>query len=107
MTLRIAIAPNAFRGSLTAFEVAECIQTGLNQSNLLCETRLMPLADGGDGTLDVWLQANDNSEIIYCDVKDPLGREIKSKFGLSGDTALIEMAHASGMNSLNPKKRIP
>ena len=67
----------------------------------------MPLADGGDGTLDVWLQAQPNSEMIYCEVTDPLGRPIKAKFGLAGDIALIEMVHASGIELFNQTNVIP
>lgn len=106
MTLKIAIAPNSFRGSLSAFEAATCIERGLHQSLLTCETILMPLADGGNGTLDVWLKAR-GGQTVNCEVMGPLGQPVMAEFGLLGDTALVEMARASGVELLTPEQRNP
>ncbi len=102
MTRKIAIAPNAFRGSLTALEAVAAIDTGLKQSLLDCETILMPLADGGDGTLDVWLSAN-HGERISLDVTGPLGANVRAEYGLAGQMALIEMARASGIELIEER----
>lgn len=104
--MRIAIAPNAFRGSLTSREAAACIAEGLHASNLQCETILMPLGDGGDDTLDVWLQAR-QGRVIEEEVVGPRGNPVRAAYGLAGQTALIEMARASGIELLVPTERNP
>lgn len=104
--LKIAIAPNAFRGSLTAFEAAHCISAGLSKSQLPCETILMPLADGGNGTLEVW-QASHQAQMLTVEVSGPLGTPLKAQYALHDETALIEMAQASGIELIPTEKRNP
>ncbi|NJN24637.1 MAG: glycerate kinase [Cyclobacteriaceae bacterium] len=108
--MKIIIAPNSFKGSLNAFEVARHIQKGLEQSQLNAECHLFPIADGGDHTLEV-CQSAMGGEIRESEVKDPLGRSIKAKWLMHSatHTATIEMAKASGIgllkaNELNPAK---
>ena len=104
--LNIALAPNALRGSLTALEAALAIQECLAASALACQCHLMPLADGGNGTLDVWHQAT-GAELITVTVHDPLGRPLSAEFSLKGDVALVEMARASGIELLADAERNP
>ncbi len=106
MVFRIAICPNAFRGSLTAFEAAKIIADGLHQSQFHCSTLLLPLADGGDGTLDVWRTVTD-ADLITCQAHDPLHRLITAQYGRKDDVALIEMARASGIELLAPTEHDP
>lgn len=106
MVYKIAIAPNAFRGSLTAIQAAESIQKGFEASSLHCSTILMPLADGGDGTLDVWLRATQGKR-ISVPVHHPRGQQIMADFGLYGQSAMIEMAQGSGIELLKPEERNP
>ncbi len=103
---RVAIAPNAFRGSLSAMEATKLIAEGLANSTFYCTTIEMPLADGGDGTLDVWLAATGGQRHTTF-VQDPLGRQISAEFGLSQHTAVIEMARASGIELLKPHEHDP
>lgn len=110
--MRIAIAPNAFRGSLTALDAVACITAGLERSALAARGNLelipMPLADGGDGTLDILLRGL-GGERIWRTVTGPDGEPVCAPFGVLGDgrTAVIEMAHASGIELIPPARRNP
>jgi glycerate kinase len=99
--MHILIAPNAFKNSLSAIEVAEAVQNGLNNSRLDCTSECFPIADGGDGTGDLIMKKRDGV-LIDAIVNDPLGRKINAAFGLidNGETAVIEMANASGLRLL-------
>ena len=96
--MRVAIAPNAFRGSLTAMEAAVCIAQGLGQSRLGCDVELWPMADGGDGTLEVMIRAM-GGERITLTVTGADGKPTQADLGLMADgkTAVIELAQASGV----------
>ncbi|MEQ9300222.1 MAG: glycerate kinase [Cyclobacteriaceae bacterium] len=99
--MKIVIAPNAFKGGLDAFEAAEAIKTGLKKSRLQCETVLLPIADGGDGTMEV-LVRHFEGELVTCETEDALGRPLDASFGLIdlGRTAIVELAAASGIRHL-------
>ena len=106
MSKRILISPNAFKHSLSAIEVAKTVKLALDQFDLKCE--LSPIADGGDGTIDVLNFSFPSSKFIKTKVHDPLMREIESSWILwDKDTAVIELAKTSGItllkqNELNP-----
>jgi glycerate 2-kinase len=104
--MRVAIAPNAFRGSLSAFQAALCIAEGLSQSRLSVEPILMPLADGGDGTLDVVYRGL-GGEKLTLTVTGPDGKPTTAQLGLmsDGQTAIVELAQASGIEKLPRDKR--
>ena len=72
-TFRILLCPNAFKGSLTAAEAARAMAEGIAQSAASVETVCLPLADGGDGTLETLVEAT-GGEILRQTVRDPLGR---------------------------------
>lgn len=108
--MKVVIAPNSFKGSLDAFQVAQSIRNGLQKSKLAVDCHLFPIADGGDHTLEVfynWL----GGIINKSKVAGPLGTQIEAKWALieNGKTAVIEMAKASGISlldkrTLNPMK---
>jgi glycerate kinase len=111
--MRIAIAPNAFRGSLTAQQAVGCISDGLLRSRLNSPRRTlellpMPLADGGDGTLDVILDGM-GGEHLTANVTDPLGAPITATYGYvaATRTAVIEMARSSGVELIARQARNP
>jgi glycerate 2-kinase len=106
--MHILIAPNAFKNALSATEVAEAIREGLKQSPLSFTCECFPIGDGGDGTGQLIIEKR-KGEIVACEVKDPLGRVISSSFGLidGGETAVIEMANASGLRLLSGKELNP
>jgi len=99
--MRILVAPNAFKNSLAAADVAEAIKEGLKESKLQCVIDCFPVGDGGDGTAELILNYY-NGNTISATVHDPLMRKISSSFGLikEGKTAVIEMANASGLRLL-------
>ncbi len=103
--MKILVAPNALKGSVSAMEAADRIRFGLNRSGLDAMVDVMPIADGGDDTMDVLVAAG--GEVREVEVLDPLGRPIVSQFGLLGDgrTAIVEMARASGLKLLKPAER--
>ncbi len=106
--MHILIAPNAFKNSLGASHVAAAIEEGLLQSNLGCTTECFPVGDGGDGTGALLIHKFTGEEIKVT-VKDPLGRNINSSYGLidNGNTAVIEMTAASGLCLLKKEEYNP
>jgi glycerate kinase len=108
--MKVLIAPDSYKGSLTASEVAEYIAQGVRDAVPDAEIGKIPLADGGEGTVDAFLQAA-GGEKVELAVTGPLGERVKSFFGIleDGTTAVIEMAAASGLmlvekDRLNPLK---
>jgi glycerate 2-kinase len=108
MKMKIVIAPDSFKGSLSALEVAKAIQKGIENADKNIETIIVPMADGGEGTVQSLVDASGGS-IIELTVHDPLFRKIKSFYGIMGDgkTAVIEMAAASGLPLLTRGERNP
>jgi glycerate kinase len=106
--MNILIAPNAFKNSLNAPDVAEAIGEGLQESKLNCSFEYFPVGDGGDGTAALIVQKN-NGTIINAEAHDALGRNIHSSFGLidNGIIAVIELADASGIQLLQPQDLDP
>jgi glycerate kinase len=106
--MHILIAPNAFKNSLDALAVAEAIGEGLHQSKLNCNFEYFPVGDGGDGTAALIIQKN-NGILITGEVHDALERKINASFGLidKGNTAVIELADASGIRLLQPHEMDP
>jgi glycerate kinase len=106
--MRIVIAPNAFKGSLTAFEAAEAIAEGIRAALPDAEMVLVPIADGGDGTVDALVAAT-RGERRTLRVRGPLGDPVDAEYGLidGGSTAVIEMAKAAGLALVPPGKRDP
>ncbi|MEP7292780.1 MAG: glycerate kinase, partial [Chloroflexota bacterium] len=96
--MRIIIAAGALKHSLSAAAAASAIARGLRRAGLGAELVLLPIADGGNGTLDAFLAGG--GERVTLTVSDPLGRPVEAAFGRSGDTAVIEMALASGLELL-------
>ena len=106
--MKILVAPDSFKGSLTALEVAESIKKGIKNYKSNIKVDLLPLADGGEGTVQSLVDAT-RGEIIKEKVTGPLGEKIKANYGILGDgkTAAIEMAAASGLPLVPEEKRDP
>lgn len=106
--MNVLIAPDKFKGTLTATQVCDAIEVGLLRSGKSMSIKKFPLADGGDGTLEIFL-AHTRGRLVEVEVHDPLMRKIKSSYGISNDgrTAFIEMARASGLELLRPEERNP
>jgi len=105
--MKILIAPNAFKGSLTAVAAAQAIADGARRIFPDAELVQLPIADGGDGTLDT-IMATAGGEVISVPVMDPLGEIIEARFGLLPDgTAVVEMAEASGIRLISQEDLNP
>ena len=106
--MKIVIAPDSFKESLTALEVANAIETGFKRIFPNAEYVKLPMADGGEGTVQSLVDAT-QGRLVETVVTAPLGNRVQSFFGLSGDghTAIIEMAAASGLHLVPMEKRNP
>ena len=106
--LRILVAPNAFKESLSATEAAASISQGLLKVLPNSKITQLPIADGGDGTLEAVVEGT-HGKILRARVLNPLGKKILAEYGLTGDgkTAIIEMSKASGLALVPPSQRNP
>lgn len=106
--MKIVIAPDSFKESLTALEVAESIEKGFKRVFPDAEYVKVPMADGGEGTVQSLVDAT-GGEIIRKRVTGPLGEPVLAFLGILGDksTAVIEMAAASGLHLVPADKRNP
>jgi glycerate 2-kinase len=106
--MRIVVAPNAFKGSLSALEAATAIGEGIRIAAPDADVVLVPIADGGDGTVDALVAAT-SGERRTRKVRGPLGDPVDAEYGLidTGSTAVIEMAKAAGLALVPAEKRDP
>lgn len=105
--MKIVIAPDSFKESLTAAETARQIEAGFREVFPHFDYHRKPIADGGEGTLDALLDAR-GGERRRRRVSDPLGRPVDAEYGILSDgTAVIEMAAASGLHRVAPAQRDP
>jgi len=106
--MKILIATDSFKDSLSARDVAVALKMGFLKGSPGDAVELLPLADGGEGTVDALVDAT-HGERIKLQVMDPLMRETGAFYGVTGDgqTAVIEMAAASGLEKLDPSLRNP
>jgi glycerate kinase len=106
--MKIIIAPNAFKNSLTASVAAEAIRQGLLLSDLPCILQCFPIGDGGDGTGELIIHYL-NGKILNTIAADPLGRQINTTIGLLEESkiAVIEMANISGLKLLHERELDP
>jgi glycerate kinase len=101
----VLVAPDSFKGTFRAPEVAAAIGRGLERAGLM-PPDLCPVADGGEGTLDALLPRL-GGEVVGAVAHDPLGRELNASFGLveDGGTAIVETATASGLGLVGEDER--
>lgn len=102
---KLIIAPDSFKGSLSAIEFCDIVAAEANQHFPELEIIKLPIADGGEGLVDALLYAA-QGERIWLPVKDPLWRDIRACYGiLSNGTAVIEMAAAAGLPQLKDHEK--
>ncbi|PWJ92123.1 glycerate kinase [Oceanotoga teriensis] len=106
--MNILIAPDSFKGSLSAKDFCFHAEKAIKSFNSNINTIKVPLADGGEGTTQAMV-LNTDGDFIQCEVTNPIGLKIEATFGILGDgeTAVIEMAEASGLTLIDEKKRNP
>lgn len=106
--MKIILAPDSFKGSLSAKLLCSAMRDGIEKANLNCRIIELPLADGGEGTMENLVYAT-GGNTYQTEVLDPLRRKIKARYGTLGDnkTVIIEMAQASGLPLLTYSERNP
>jgi len=104
--MKILIAPDKFKDSLTAYQVCDAIEIGIKKILPDSQVIKIPLADGGEDSLDV-LEKSLQFNRVYKNVNDPLFRKINTFYGLLNETAFVEMAKASGLQLLQSDERNP
>jgi glycerate kinase len=103
LSLPVLVAPDSFKGTLSAREVAAAIAEGLREAGR--EARELPVADGGEGTMDVLVSAL-GGEVRTVSASDPLGRPVEAAFALLPDgSAVVEIAQASGLGLVADDER--
>ncbi|MDR0748521.1 MAG: glycerate kinase [Tannerellaceae bacterium] len=105
---KIVVASDSFKGSVTSLEVAESAEKAILSVFPDCEVLKIPVADGGEGTTEALVHAMDGT-MTTCPVRDPLMNPVHARYGILGDgqTAVIEMASASGLTLVPEDKRNP
>lgn len=106
--MKIVIAPDSFKGSLTAIEVSDAIEIGVKKAFPDSLVEKIPMADGGEGTVQCLVNAT-QGKLYDKEVVGPLGETVVASFGILGDqtTASIEMASASGLPLVPPDRKNP
>lgn len=106
--MKIVIAPQTYKGSISALDVARAMSEGVKRVVADAETVLVPVADGGDGTLETLVETS-NGEVHHIEVTGPLGERRAAQWGAMGDglTAVIEMARTSGLALVPADRRNP
>jgi len=106
--MNILVAPQEFKGSISALAAAEAAKTGILRVFPQAKVVLCPVADGGDGTLETLVEVS-GGEVRTCSVQNPIGETIEAEWGAMGDgvTAVIEMARTSGLALLSLEERDP
>ena len=96
------LAPDSFKGTLSAAEVVAALARGFTGAGVPVDE--CPLADGGEGTLDALAGAL-GAELLEAEVHDPLGRLVRARFGIRGKTGIVEAAQAIGLGLVEPGRR--
>jgi glycerate kinase len=106
--MRIIVAPDSYKGSVSALGVAEAMARGIHAVLPEAEVIQVPIADGGEGTVEALVAAT-AGRLMHAEVRGPLGESVRAHWGVSGDgtTAFIEMASASGLPLVPVEKRDP
>ena len=103
---KIVVAIDSFKGCLTSAEADQAASEGVLERMPDAKVVQVPVSDGGEGFLDAFKTAM-GGEIVEVSVKDPLMRTIVAQYLVQGDTAVIEIAKASGLTLLSPEERNP
>src|SRR5437660_10728812 len=106
--MKVIVAPNSFKGSLSASEAADAISRGVREAMPDAEVVEIPVADGGEGTVEALVSARKG---IYREVavEGPLADPVDATYGLidGGRTGIVELASASGLTLISPERRDP
>ena len=106
--MKFVLAPDSFKESMTSMEACLAMEKGIKKVFKDAECIKVPMADGGEGTVDALVNATEG-QLVEIEVTNPLGKKIKANYGILGDgkTAVIEMAKASGIELIDRNERNP
>ncbi len=106
--MKVTVSIDSFKGSLSTFQAGQAVAEGIKRAFKDAQVKVCPLADGGEGTVDAVVTAT-GGEIIETEVTGPLGKKIKSSYGIipKRQTAVIEMSAAAGITLVEEKDRNP
>ncbi|TBL80346.1 glycerate kinase [Paenibacillus thalictri] len=106
--MKIVLAPDSYKGSLTAKQACDAMEEGILRAAPHAEIAKVPMADGGEGTVQSLIDAT-GGKLLTVEVTGPLGDKVKASYGILGDgeTAVIEMAEASGLYLIAAENRNP
>ncbi|AJS60564.1 hypothetical protein UB51_21285 [Paenibacillus sp. IHBB 10380] len=106
--LVFVLAPDSFKESMTAKEVCEAMERGIKKVDPRIHCIHVPMADGGEGTMQSLVDAT-GGHVYPLKVRGPLGNEVNALYGITGDgeTGVLEMASASGIQLVTPEMRNP
>ncbi|MDM8533869.1 glycerate kinase [Clostridiaceae bacterium HSG29] len=104
--MRILIAVDSFKDSLNSINVSKSIKAGILKANKEIDVKEIPLADGGEGTMQILIN-NLDGKIIETYATNPLGKRIKVSYGIFNNIAIIEMASVAGLQLLKEYERNP
>jgi len=105
--VKVIVAPDSFKGCLSSAEVAEAVGAGIRDVIPGADVLTVPVADGGEGTVEALTGGNTNARMVSAKVSDPLGRPVEASYGIVGKTAIIESASACGLVLLRREERNP
>ena len=106
--MKIAVAVDSMKGSLTSLEAGEAVKEGILKADPSAEVKVFPLADGGEGTQEALTKGLGGKE-VRCRVKGPMGRPVDAVYGMAEEKklAVLEMASAAGITLVSPEERDP
>lgn len=106
--MKFVLAPDSFKESMTAKEACEAMERGIKKVNPNIECVHVPMADGGEGTMQSLVDATDG-KVYFLEVVGPLGHKVKAEYGIlgNGEIGVLEMASASGIHLVPPEERNP
>lgn len=106
--MKVVVAIDSFKGSLSSFEAGNAIARGIKRVDDMADICIRPLADGGEGTVEALVEGM-NGTFQEVTVTGPLGKKVKCRYGMLEEqkTAIIEMSSAAGITLINPEERNP
>jgi len=108
MAKRVLLAPDSFKGSLSAIEAALAMQRGIAKADSSIETIVCPIADGGEGTVEAVLAASRDAKAMMSHVTGPMGETVQAKWAMMSDgSAVLELASAAGLTLVPEPWRDP
>lgn len=101
---KVIVIPDSFKGTMSSSEICAIMKTAIHNHFPACEVVALPIADGGEGTVDCFLEARNGGERVTADITGPYGERIQGQYARFGRLAVVEMAAAAGLPMVGEKK---